>query len=140
MTTMTELFGEVISSYTVAQGVADGTLVEIDASLRTEAGYRIPVTMTRAAWAHAVEWTRDDGCQDETGRTWDVLWMMRGAARRALETERRYAFDLYRVPNTTPAGKPSRSETAQRIRLEVVAQGFDLTGAPCLTVLMVGED
>lgn len=130
---------EIISVYTVEDAVADGSMIDATSAATLEAGYRIPVTFTRPAWRYSVEWTRGNGLQDEAGRLWDVLWMMKGAAKAAVASPgRRFAFDLYRVPNTTPSGRPSSSETAQRIRLEVVAQGFDMT-RPCLTVLMVGE-
>lgn len=136
-----DLFGEPISVYTVEDGIRDGAILDLTSATTLEAGYRIAVTMTAGAWAHAVAWTRTDGLQDEAGRLWDVLWMMRGAAKRAAAAPgRRVAFALYRVPNVTPAGRPSKSETAQAIRLEVVAQPFDLTGRVCFTILRTDED
>lgn len=40
-----------------------------------EAGFRVPVAMTTAAWADTVEWTETDSKrqieQDQSGRLWD---------------------------------------------------------------------
>jgi hypothetical protein len=42
-----------------------------------EAGFRLPVAMTAAAWSAAVEVPFNTPCQDETGRLWDVLNVLR---------------------------------------------------------------
>ena len=73
-----ELFGEVISSYSRAQAIEDGVLVDVSA-LGKEAGIKFPVAMTRAVWAQYVEVPEGVKCQDEKGRLWDVLFMFRTA-------------------------------------------------------------
>lgn len=140
MSTMTELFGEPISVYTAEQGVADGVLRLAPAADTEEAGYRIPVTFTAAAWRDLVEWDDDPG-QDEAGRLWDVLTMMRPAARAASsEPGARYRFQLVRVPYLTKSGRRSTAERPKLVTREVVCQGYDRAGRPCFTVLMPGED
>ena len=71
-------FGEVISTYTRAQAIADGVLVDAG-SMAKEAGYRWPVALTTAAWRDCVAWTDADSeaqvHQDPSGRLWDVLFM-----------------------------------------------------------------
>lgn len=86
-------FGPVIYSYTRAQALEDGEQVEIPASLSQEAGIKFPVYLTRGAYAATVEAgghyepDQDDevlvlpGCQDFKGRLWDVLTLLRLAAR-----------------------------------------------------------
>lgn len=134
-----DFWGEPISVYTVADGVADGTMVLPDPASCTEGGYRMPVTMTAAAYADLVEWD-GDGWQDERGRLWDVLTMMRGAAKAAAANPGdRYQFQLMRVPFRTPSGKRSKAMTARLVTRHVVCQGYDRAGAPCLTVLMPDE-
>jgi len=74
----------VISRYTRAQALEDGVLVDVTETAR-EAGFRVPVALTRAVWA-LVEPTEEEhrvDLQDEQGRLWDVLWMGCAAARRA---------------------------------------------------------
>ncbi len=75
---------DLISSYTRAQAIADGVLVDVTETAK-EAGFRCPVALTRAAWADCVAWseadTRRQVPQDEAGRLWDVLWMARNQIR-----------------------------------------------------------
>src|SRR6266446_5443695 len=101
------LWGEPITSYTRAQAIADGVLVDLTSAtddrgqrLCQQAGFKVPVAITRAAWAQTVEaggsWKPDGdgevlelkGGQSLTGRLWDVLWMLRVASGRASNTDR----------------------------------------------------
>lgn len=82
-----DIFGPVVHSYTRAEAIADGVLVEVDAQTSREAGIRWPVAMTRTVWESCVEVpTRGDGRpvegHDVAGRLWDVLWMSSMAMRR----------------------------------------------------------
>ncbi len=75
---MTEFFGEVISTYSRAQALEDGVLVDAGEMAR-EASFRFPVAVTAAAWADCVAWTDADSArqvhQDPSARLWDVLFM-----------------------------------------------------------------
>src|SRR5207244_7422017 len=101
------LWGEPIYAYTRAQAIADGVLVDLTTALDNQgrplcqqAGFKVPVAITRNAWAKTVEaggaWkpTGDGevlelkGGQSLTGRLWDVLWRLRQACRRAANTDR----------------------------------------------------
>ena len=70
-------FGNVISTYTRAQAIEDGVLVDVGSTAQ-EAGFKWPVALTVGAWADCVAWTEDDSrqqvYQDESGRLWDVLY------------------------------------------------------------------
>ena len=72
---------EVISSYSRAQAIEDGELVDVSETAR-EAGIKFPVAITRATWGKYVEVPEGVHCQDEAGRLWDILWMFRCAAKR----------------------------------------------------------
>lgn len=132
--TMAEIFGEPISTYTRAQALDDGVLVDVS-ELAKEAGFLFPVALTRAAWGDCVEWCEADSkrqtYQDEQGRLWDVLWMASVAARRNGGSELR--FQLYRVP---------RGGRGVRPRLVVLQMhcGPGDEGEPIITISMVGED
>jgi hypothetical protein len=79
---MSEYFGEPVYQYTRAQAIEDGELVDVS-ELAREAGVRFPVAVTRALWEkHIVPPVKLAGCQDATGRLWDVLWLFRLAAQR----------------------------------------------------------
>lgn len=128
---------EVIVSYTRAQAIADGVLRDAGA-LAQEAGFRVPVALSAAAWAEAVTWSEENGgLQDETGRLWDVLNMARYGIQRAkgrhAESGPRLAFTLYRVPNV-----PDATE-ANEIVLELHIGPGD-SGEPVITIGLPGED
>lgn len=67
---------ELISAYTRRQAIEDGTLIDVS-HIAKEAGFRFPVALTAAAWVAAVEVQPDTTCQDEAGRLWDVLNVLR---------------------------------------------------------------
>ena len=130
------LFGDVLFTYTRAQALADGVLVDAGA-LAQEAGFRLPVAITAAAWDDCVAWSQDDSCrqvhQCESGRLWDVLFMAVHAIRTGAGTASRMPFGLNRVP------RDGCSQEAEAVRLKlVVGPGDD--GEPVVTILLPEED
>jgi len=78
------IFGEVISTYTRAQAIADGVLVDVSQrmpDLIQNAGFKFHVAMTSEVWRLYVEVPKGVECQDIKGRLWDILWMLRLAAK-----------------------------------------------------------
>ncbi len=134
--TITEVFGEVIHSYTRTQAIADGVLVDVSETAR-EAGFRWPVAMTAAAWADCVEWSEEDSQrqthQDESGRLWDVLWMAFVAIRGNATGESQLAYQLYRVP------RDGETVEARLTTLKLVAGPGD-AGEPVVTIMLPQED
>lgn len=127
----------IIHTYTRAEALADGVLVEVPAKLAAEAGLRLPVACTQAVWEDCVAWTAADTArtgapQDETGRLWDLLTVTRAAAARAGHTDRTEVV-LARVP------RDARSPQPQPATLRVVIGPGD-DGEPVLTLLFPGED
>ena len=79
----------VIFSYTRAQAIEDGVLVDLTAWAK-ETGFRIPVACTSTVWHGYIvppEGTKELG-QSERGRGHDLLWMLYLAIRRCRNTER----------------------------------------------------
>jgi hypothetical protein len=130
---LVELFGEVIHTYSRRQAMDDGFLIDVS-SMAREAGITFPVAITAAAWADCVEWTDADSkrqtYQDESGRLWDVLWILKLAARRGGSVIR---YQFYRVPRGGRGIKPRLA-----VLKAVCGPGDD--GEPVVTVMMVGED
>jgi uncharacterized protein DUF6573 len=102
MTNTDEVFGEVIYSYTRAQAIEDGVLVDVTPMAR-EAGFVYPVALTRAVWNRYVEVPNGVTGQDEIGRLWDIVWMCWLAARRHNSGEMK--FQLL-VRNDDRPGEP----------------------------------
>ena len=67
-------FGPVIFSYSRAQAIADGVLVDVT-EMATEAGISVPTAVTAAVWERFVKVPDGVDGQDERGRLWDVLSM-----------------------------------------------------------------
>src|SRR6478736_1769888 len=87
-------FGEIIYAYTRAQAVADGVQVEVTKTAQ-EAGIRFPVFLTRAVWDAYVAVPPDVTGQDEAGRLWDIVWMLRFAIMRSHGHTDRVPVALY---------------------------------------------
>lgn len=98
---------------TRADLIASEDLVEAPAGLAREAGWAIPVALTRAAFADTVAWTQDSPLQDETGRWWDVLTLGALAARAGGTGAR--LFTLLRVPNRAGAHEPTEARLVLHI-------------------------
>ncbi|MBT9596654.1 MAG: hypothetical protein IV094_11770 [Vitreoscilla sp.] len=126
------VFGEPIHVYSRAQAIADGVLIDCT-EVAKEAGFRIPVAMTHAAWVDCVEWSDEDSRrqahQDQAGRLWDVIWMASLAARRG---GAQASFDLYRLP------RGGRGVTPRLVTLSMVCGPGD-RGEPVITILQLGE-
>jgi len=125
---------EVVYSYTRAQALDDGYLVDVTDTAR-EAGFRFPVALTRAVWGDCVAWSDDDTSrkrcpQDEAGRLWDVLTMarfyMRGATRHDTAADR-CAVQVLRVP------REGRGHKASIVNLRAQVGPGD-QGEPCITI------
>jgi hypothetical protein len=71
---------DLIHSYSRADAIRDGVLIDVSAVAR-EAGIRYPVALTAAAWERCVAVPPCVACQDESGRLWDLLWMLALAVR-----------------------------------------------------------
>lgn len=66
----------IIHSYTRAEAIADGVLVDVTPTAR-EAGLTVPVAVTAAVHAQYVALPRVDlAGQSEDGRLWDILYML----------------------------------------------------------------
>jgi len=89
-----EMFDPVIVTYTRKQALADGVQVEAT-TLAVQAGFQIPVFLTAGVNEQFVKIPAGVTGQDETGRLWDILWMLRHAVRKARSDARRIRFELY---------------------------------------------
>ena len=125
------LFGEVIYSYTRAQAVADGVQVEVS-KVAAEAGIKFPVFITRTVFDSFVAVPEGVSGQDEAGRLWDVVWMLRFAIRKAQHGQSRLPFALYvRNDNHKP----------RLIKLIATCGAHDIDDAqPAITVMLPEED
>lgn len=122
---------EVIDAYSRAQAIEEGVLVDVS-SVAREAGIRFPVAMTRTVWSKYVEVPEGVKCQDESGRLWDILWMLRCAAGRCQGDT--LHFQLY-VRNHDRERLDSRGLVTLKA---VCGPGDD--AEPVITIMLPDED
>lgn len=134
--TTESIFGDVISTYTRAQALEDGVLID-PGTMAAEAGFKWPVAITADAWADCVAWSEDDSArqvhQDQDGRLWDVLCMAFYAVRTSQTSGDRILFQLLRVP------RDGRSTKAKLVTLRMIVGPGD-SGEPVITILLPHED
>ena len=135
-TSLESVFGSVVASYTRAQAIEDGVLVDVG-SMARETGFKWPVALTHAAWCDCVAWTEQNNRfqvhQDESGRLWDVLFMAFYAIRTSKDSGDRLQFSLYRVP------KDGHSVEAEEVTLKLIVGPGD-SGEPVVTIMLPNED
>jgi len=127
---------DLISSYTREQALADGFLVDVSQTSK-EAGIRFPVALTRRVFDDCVCWQENDAAQsqfpqDESGRLWDVVWLLRHAMLSAPAGESAVTYRISRIPRPG-CGK------LKEVRLRALVHPGDC-GEPVITVMFPDED
>ncbi len=125
---------EIVHSYSRAQAIEDGEIVDFS-TLAVEAGFNYPVAVTRAVYMDCVTWTENDaaslGPQDEKGRMWDILTMLRYA----ISANRQAEVITFRV-SRTPRLDYGPGKT---VTLKAVVGPGD-TPVPSITIMEPDED
>ena len=123
---------DVVYQYTRSQAIADGFQIEVTKTAQ-EAGIRFPVFITRGVYEQCVAVPPGVTGQDEAGRLWDVVWMLRFAIIRSQPGTSRLTVALY-VRN-------SDSHPARLVKLIATAGAVDIDDpAPAITVMLPDED
>ena len=128
---MTEIFGEIIYSYTRKQAIEDGVLVNLSDLFPEQCRqlYKYPVAVTSAVWA-IVEATGKDDVQ---GIIWDILWMsQKGITTRIDPTQ--HLFKV--IINGTGGTEFSRIKT--HTFKAICGPGDE--AEPVITIMMPNED
>ena len=124
-------FGSVIYTYTRKQAVADGVQVEVTKTAQ-EAGITFPVFITRTVFNAYVAVPDGVTGQDEDGRLWDIVWMLRFAIMRNHGHADRLPVALY-VRND--------NHRAKLVKLVATCGALDIDDPqPAITVMMPDED
>ncbi|MEI6195826.1 MAG: DUF6573 family protein [Verrucomicrobiota bacterium] len=124
-------FGPVVYAYTRSQAVADGVQIEVTKTAK-EAGISFPVFLTRAVWDAYVTVPEGVECQDEAGRLWDIVWMLRFAIIRSRSGHDRIPVALY-VRND--------NHRAKLVKLIAQCGPLDMDEPqPAITVMLPDED
>ena len=128
--TMQDFFGEVIHSYTRAEALEDGVLVDVSQTA-SEAGFVFPVALTAGVWADVNDIPEKvQGLQDPQGRLWDLLTVLRYTIK-ARGDGREMRFTLNMPISAEP--RLARYEVKSHV-------GPGDEGEPVLTILRSYED
>jgi len=120
-----------VYAYTRSQAIADGFQVEVSKAA-AEAGISFPVFLTRAVYDSFVTVPPGVTAQDEAGRLWDIVWMLRFAIRKAQRSQTRLPVALY-VRND--------NRRARLIKLIATCGPLDIDDpAPAITIMLPDED
>ena len=122
---------EIVYAYTRAQAVADGVQVEVS-KVAAEAGIRFPVFLTRTVYDAYVTVPESVTGQDEAGRLWDIIWLLRFAIIRSRPGCDRVPVALY-VRND--------NQRSRLVKLVATCGPVDFDDpAPAITVMLPTED
>lgn len=121
---------EMIYSYTRAEALADGVLIDVSETAR-EAGFKIPVAITAAVFAvlNPDDKARAFG-QDFAGRLWDLLFVGRAACLAKSDDD----MAEWTILIQDGPGRRWNLDVWARI----TAEGPN--GEPCITIMRKGED
>ncbi len=121
---------EVIDTYSRAQAIEDGVLVDVSAVAK-EAGIKFPVAVTRTLWDGYIEPSKHDKQkwgQDLQGRLWDTVWMLKCAIDRSDDGSTILYSLRYRL-----------NGQLSRVMLKAVCGPGD-DGNPVITIMKPEED
>ena len=125
------VFGPPLYTYTRAQAIADGFQIDVS-TVAAEAGIRFPVFLTRAVHDNYVAVPPNVVGQDEGGRLWDVVWMLRWAASQSQPGQSRLPFSLH-VRND--------NRRSRLVELLACCGPLDIDDPrPAITVMLPDED
>mgnify|MGYP001449044328 CR=1 FL=1 len=121
----------VVFSYSRKDALADGVQVDVTETAK-EAGFSIPVFLTDTVFNQYVKVPEGVECQDEAGRLWDILQVLRYAIKQTKTEESRLPFQLF-VRND--------NEKARLVTLHAVCGALDIDDAsPSMTIMLPTED
>jgi hypothetical protein len=116
-------------AYTRAAALADGVLIDVTTTAN-DVDIRCPVAVTAAVWSQCVQVPDGLDGEDEDGRLWDVVWMLRHAIRERKAVAGPFVFQLYLRTD---------DRTRRLVTLKAVCGPGD-GGEPCITVMLPDED
>jgi hypothetical protein len=134
---------DIVYSYTRSDAIADGVLVDVTdytpkgehVTLVRQAGFKVPIALTRAVYDRCVALPEEyEGADDFTGRLWDILFCMRMAA----ERNKQAAGVRFKVSVRDIDGKHDSGTYSGHELVSVIGPGDDAN--PVITIMFPNED
>lgn len=136
-----ELFGPLVYAYTRADAIRDGVLVELPQAL--DAGFKVPVAITSAAYAACIGWPEADPKLASILRLREEMVLL-AAVMEARAHRRRMAIGKAERPDRidfiveTVQLREGKADLAQVALYMVIGPGDN--AEPVGTILLIGED
>ena len=142
--TIEDFFGPPISIYTRADALSDGVLVDVSEMAR-EAGFVIPVAVTRSVWDECVDWPEESEQgfgQSIDGRLWDVLFMAYYQIKSSREQSEDLLYQLNVIPKDTKAETITEIDdfTGAKLTTLKINIGPGDNAEPVITIMQPNED
>lgn len=119
---------DIIHRYTRAQAIKAGILIDVT-ELAREAGIRYPIALTHTVYEQYVKVPAGVIAQDETGRLWDILFLLHSQIRQSQGGDSLLVAVHVRNDNRRP----------KKVILKAVC-GPDDDMTPCITIMLPEED
>lgn len=121
----------IIFSYTRAQAITDGVLVDLT-EWALETGFRVPVACTSTVWSQYIEPADDlrPAGQSERGRAHDVLWLLYVTICKCPPNTDQLRFKISFLMS---------ARNQQTVELKAISGPGD-AGEPVLTLMLPDED
>jgi len=128
---------DIIFTYTRADALRDGVLVELPEDLCRNAGIVVSVAVTRAIWDEYIspEYLSELADQDVPGRIWDLLWMFSCAARKSRKT----SIVLFKTEFVI-LDDENRARSSRTLATFKAICGPGDEGEPVITIMLPEED
>jgi hypothetical protein len=140
---------DMIDSYTRAQAIEDGVLVDVG-TIAQEIGYRVPIAITAELWGMIS--TLPEGSPDSLdGRLWDLLFLGMSAIRRASSKNYDASSKNYDASSKNYDASSKSQEILYKffldegnVRNNIVAVKMHIgsgdNGEPAITIMLPHED
>ncbi len=131
---LTNIFDKTAFSYTLAQGIKDGFLIDITAAAN-KAGFKIPIAVTQAVWNKYIAWVNDNE-QEQTKHELDNrLQNMLTALQIAIRKVQNAACIHYEL--VVP--RNGKSKTEKKVQLKAIL-GADDNGEAVIIIMLSDEN
>lgn len=130
--TLEDLFGQPIHSYSRAEAIEDGILIDVTETTK-EVGIKWPVAVTAQLFnfIEPTEKEQEQG-QDVEGRLWDTLYLFTLTARKTEGPLMQYRVNYIRE-------QPNRTVKTETVTIKAVIGPGDST-EPVITLMLPHED
>jgi hypothetical protein len=146
--TIEDIFGPIISSYSRAEAIEDGVLIDLtkfsfrpNLNVCQEVGIKFPIAMTSAAYSEAIQESGEPlpPCQDLSGRMFDVVYMLKRTINTGRQQGTVIRFPVSVINWRHRNGRRINATRRDELILKAVCGPGD-NADPVITIMLTDED